>query len=540
MHYDFLILGATPAGIASAVAAAREGLKVLLLERYAHIGGLPANGLGATDISRRDATTGFFRQFVERIAAHYRQTYGENSQQYKDCSNGYHFEASVAEAVLWSFLNEYPDLITVQTGMQFDVLPERVEKAGSQLLAVQVVERATGALHRFTATSYADCTYEGDLAAAAGIPYRLGREDVKDFHEPFAGCLYKAWALPPSEDSTGAGDECVQAYNYRLCLTRDPANRVPFRQPANYDRTEYLLLSECWKEQKFAGIPGRELYLDGIGFLTNIVILPNGKSDANNQHLAFISTDLPEENYPWPEADWQWRDRFAVRLREYIEGLFWFAATDPSLPEEFRSKVNEWGYAADEYQDNDNFPRYVYVREGRRIKGLFTLTAHDISPIYPGMRPPVYPTSVTASSYALDSHACHKAEPGKPALEGFFNFMSKPYTVPYEAMVAKEVDNVIVPVAVSATHIGFSSVRMEPAWMALGEAAGIAAAMLVNGKAGDFASLPVRPLQEKILTYGGTLIYQPGDHPKLEGFAERQLAALERGLYQPDPELATQ
>ncbi|MCD8482516.1 MAG: FAD-dependent oxidoreductase [Verrucomicrobia bacterium] len=217
--------------------------------------------------------------------------------------------------------------------------------------------------------------------------------------------------------------------------------------------------------------------------------------------------------------------------------MFWFAANDPSLPADFRARVAEWGFAADEYQDNDNFPRYVYVREGRRIKGLFTLTGHDISPIYPGMRPPVYPTSVTASSYALDSHACQKAEPGKPSLEGFFNFSSKPYTVPYEAMVSDAVDNVIVPVAVSATHIGFSSVRMEPAWMALGEAAGIASSFLINRAAATFAAVAVRPVQEKILANGGTLIYQPGDNPKSPGFAERQLEALNRGLYQADPEL---
>ncbi|MCD8481737.1 MAG: FAD-dependent oxidoreductase [Verrucomicrobia bacterium] len=252
----------------------------------------------------------------------------------------------------------------------------------------------------------------------SGVSYRLGRESVQEYREPMAGVLYKPWFLPPADGSTGEGDDRIQAYNYRLCLTDNAANQVAFARPEGYDRSEYLLLAECWKEQRFAGIPGRELLLDGIGFVTNMVMLPNRKTDANNQHLAFISTDLPEENNPWPEADWAWRDQYALRLRRYTEGLFYFAATDESLPESFRSKVRQWGFAKDEYTDNGNFPRQVYVREARRIRGSFTLTAHDTLPLLPGYRPPVYSSSITGSCYALDSHACRKAEPGKPALEG--------------------------------------------------------------------------------------------------------------------------
>jgi hypothetical protein len=237
-----------------------------------------------------------------------------------------------------------------------------------------------------------------------------------------------------------------------------------------------------------------------------MVHLPNMKTDANNQHLALISTDLPEENWKWPTADWKWRDKYVQRLKEYTLGLLWFAQNDAALPEAFRKNVKEWGLAKDEYQDNGNFPRQVYVREGRRFHGEHFFTANDALPVAEGKRPPVYENSITASHYALDSHAVHKREEGKIALDGFFSYMSAVYTVPYGVILPKNVNNLLIPVPVSASHVGFSTLRMEPCWMALGQAAGIAASIAIDTKKA-VQKIHINTLQDKLIKNRATLIY---------------------------------
>ena len=200
------------------------------------------------------------------------------------------------------------------------------------------------------------------------------------------------------------------------------------------------------------------------------------------------------------------RDRFAERLRAYTLGLLWFAQNDPDLPADFRAACRKWGFAKDEYQDNDNFPRQVYVREGRRIEGEHLFTAHDALPTAPGGRPPLYPTSVTASHYALDSHAVRKREPDRVHLDGFLSHPTKPYTVPFGVMVPRGLDNVLAPVPISGTHIGFSTLRMEPCWMALGQAAGIAAAMMARAGLSAHA-IAIPEIQRQLLDQGAILIY---------------------------------
>jgi hypothetical protein len=291
-----------------------------------------------------------------------------------------------------------------------------------------------------------------------------------------------------------------------LCLTDRPDNRVEIPCPPGYDRTEYASLVEDIRHNRLAGVARNEKELDGIGRIVNMVTLPNGKTDANNQHLAFLSTDLPEENYPWPTADWAWRDRFAQRLRNYTLGLLYFAQNDPELPEEFRARCRRWGLARDEYADNGHFPRQVYVREGRRVEGLHLFTAHDALPTVPGGRPPVYPDSITASHYALDSHAHHKREPGRVHLDGFLSHRTEPYTVPYGVIVPKAITNLLNPVPVSGTHIGFSTLRMEPCWMALGQAAGIAAHLAIEANT-PVANIDTAQLQRHLLAGGAVLIH---------------------------------
>jgi hypothetical protein len=505
---DVVVVGGTPGGIMAAIAAAREGRSVVLLERTRHVGGLPANGLGATDIRTRGATGGLFMEFVGRVRDHYVRTYGENSQQVKDASDGYHFEPSVAERVFQQMLAEQPR-IRVLHMRQFDAEPQNVRTESGRLSAIVATNRETGAPELYQGRVFIDATYEGDLAAAAGAPYRLSRESASEFNEPMAGRLYKQWRGPIGPGSTGLGDNAIQAYNYRLPLTNRPENRVPITRPENYNREEYVSLIDDLRLNRVAAPADArrgEMEWEGIGRIVNMVTLPNGKTDANNQHAAFLSTDLPEENWPWPTSSWEWRDQFAKRLRDYTLGLLWFAQNDPELPEEFRRRTREWGLARDEYTDNEYFPRQVYVRQGRLIEGEHLFTAHDALPVEGKERPPVYPTSITASHYALDSHAVRKREPGRVHLDGFFSMETKPYTIPYGVMVPKKVEGLLTPVPVSSTHIGFSTMRMEPAWMALGEAAGTAAALSIE------AGVPVRKVeaervQDRLLEQGAVLIY---------------------------------
>ncbi|PTY01955.1 FAD-dependent oxidoreductase [Verrucomicrobia bacterium LW23] len=505
---DLIIVGGTPGGITAAIAAARLGRSVILLDRTAHIGGLCANGLGATDIATRGATGGLFTEFTSRIRAYYAKTYGEDSQQVKDSSDGYHFEPSIAEKILVGMLAEHPRIIVFKE-MQFDSYPENVTLDGTRITAIRMLNRATGKVEIFEGKAFIDATYEGDLAAAAGAPYRLGREDAREFNEPMAGQIYKTWHGEIGAGSTGRGDNAIQSYNYRLPLTRNPELRVPIEKPAQYNRDEYVSLIDDVKLDRHAGrydLPHHEWHWDGIGKIVNIVYVPNGKTDSNNQHKSFISTDLPEENWPWPTASWEWRDAYALRLRRYITGLLWFAQNDEELPAEFRARCAEWGFSRDEYLDNGHFPRQVYVREARRIMGEHLFTAHDALPTAPGARPPIYRDAITTSHYALDSHPVRKRETGRVHLEGMLSKSAAPYTVPYNVMVPKNVDALLVPVAASCTHIGFSTLRMEPCWMALGEAAGAAAALAIADEV-DVRDVEVTVLQRELIRHGAVLYY---------------------------------
>lgn len=528
--YDLVVVGGTPGGIMASIAAGRMGSSVVLLERTQHIGGLPANGLGATDIATRGATGGLFMEFVSRIRKHYQETYGIDSPQFADCSDGYRFEPHVAEAVFKEMLEEVGEKVEIKTRRQFDSNPSRVIREDSRIAGVKVMNREERRLEVYRGRVFVDATYEGDLAAAAGADFRLGREGWSEFKEPMAGVLYKPWGGKPGSGSSGLADNAVQAYNYRLCLTDDPDKRIPFPQPEHYNRDEYLPLIEDIREGRFAAVgERREMEIDGIGRITNMVRLPNQKTDANNQHAGFISTDLPEENWPWPTSGWAWRDRFADRLRDYTLGLFWFVQKDPELPLEFRRRCQRWGLAKDEYQDNGNFPRQVYVREGRRVEGEYLFTAHDAIPVRKGSRPPLHLDSITASHYALDSHAVRKREEGQPHLDGFFSYPSRPYTVPYGVIIPRGVEGLLTPVPVSGTHIGFSTLRMEPCWMALGQAAGVAAALSCRLKISP-DELDPGILQEELIQEGAVLIYFTDVDSRDPRFKDLQRAAI-RGFF---------
>lgn len=548
--YDVVILGGTPGGIMAAIETARMGKKAVILERTERIGGLPANGLGATDITTRGATTGLFSEFTNAIRNYYIEQYGADSQQVKDCSDGFHFEPSVAEIVFKRMIAPYDSLIDIKTLRQFNFSTGDISmnEDGTHINSIRVVNRETGADENYEGKIFIDATYEGDLGASAKVPYRIGREAAWEFNEPGAGVVYEYWKSTPAEGSTGDADNAVQAYNYRLCLTKDPAQRIAFPKPENYNREEFASLVEdvwtgrhTWKAMKDVTpemMEANRRHLKeggektitpwdswGIEKIVSYNVMPNGKTDANNQHSAFISTDLPEENWPWPTSSWEWRDAFAKRLRDYTLGLLYFAANDPELPQQFRDAVNEWGLSAKEYEDNGYFPRQVYVREGRRFEGEYFFTASDALPVAEGQRPPVHSNSITASHYALDSHAARKREEGRAHLDGFISYPTAVYTVPYGVIVPKKVDNLLLPVPVSGSHIGFSTLRMEPCWMALGQAAGAAAAIAIDGGT-SVQNVPVDRLQDRLLDEKATLFYYDNLTPDSSEWKQAQLKGL--------------
>lgn len=531
-RYDVVILAATPAGICAAIAATRMGCSVVILERGQHIGGLPANGLGITDIATRAATGGLFKQFIARIREHYVSTYGEGSKQAEDNADGYRFEPHVAERVLEAMLAEHAD-ITVLRQRQFDALRDNVTLEGTRLKAMTVTNLSTGNFETYEGDVFIDAGYEGDLAAAAGAPVMLGREGRDVYDEVGAGRMYWSWTTGEFlEGSTFEGDDAIQAYNYRFCLTRDPSRFVAIEKPDDYRRGEYLSIID----DVASGRLKHGIYRYPRAATVKPVPIPNEKYDVNDHPKSLIGSDLPEENWPWATADWAWRDRFAQRLRDYTLGMLWFCQHDDALPQAFREDSLQWGLASDAYEDNGFFPRQVYVREARRVRGEYVFTANDcIAPgdrgreedilagraTSCGERPPIHADAVTAAHYPIDSHACHKREPGKTEREGYFAFgaITQPYHVPYRVMVPLGVEGLLVATACSASHMGFGTLRMEPCWMALGEAAGAAAALAIRAET-CLRRVDVSALQDELLARGAVLIYLP------DGDADAQRAAL--------------
>lgn len=379
---------------------------------------------------------------------------------------------------------------------------------------------------------FIDATYEGDLIAVAKIPFFIGRESASVYgNELGAGKLYKYWNGPEGPGSTHDGDNAIQAYNYRLSITNSTPNAHKVTMPESYNRTEYLsligdIITGCNTAYSARGVcsqtpgdgskrPNVPEQPNGISRIFSPSKIPNGKLDANNEHLSFISTDLPEENWSYPTATWEWRDTFALRLRSYTLGLIYFAQNDDKVPAWFRNDIKDWGLANDEYEDNGFFPRQVYVREGRRMHGEYIFTSRDALPVGMGMRPPIHNDSVSSSHYALDSHGVRKREEGKINLDGLQSRKeTEPYTVPYRVIIPQKTEmsigNVLAPVPVSGSHIGFSTLRMEPCWMALGQAAGLAVAQLLKDDASGTRTVhdvDIKRLQHSLHEQGAVLVY---------------------------------
>jgi len=450
-NFDVLVYGGTPGGLIAAVAAARMGNTVAVLEPSRHLGGMMSGGLTRTDIGRPETIGGLAREFFDRVLAYYRQTYGADSPQVRDCRNGYYFEPHVAEELFVAMLAEQP---TLRVFRQHRL--SSVQRDGDRITAVRVDDLSTGQVVTFRGRVFIDASYEGDLMAYAGVPHRLGREASYEYDEPHAGFRAEEWG------GVGRYDHAIQAYNFRLCLTQREDLRVLVEKPANYDPANYARLREYVRRYNVTQVNDR---------LLSILPVPNGKYDANNQPNGWQSSDFVGANQNYPQADAVTRESIVLAHREYQQGLLYFLQNDPDLPEALRADARSWGLAKDEFVDNGHWPHQLYIREARRMVGQYVLREQDIT------TERFKPDGVALGSYMLDSHATWALprRDGTWILEGGLGVPTEPYEIPYRCLTPQNTTNLLVPVCLSATHVAYCSVRMEPVYMMLGHAAGLAA-----------------------------------------------------------------
>ena len=484
---DVVVYGGTSSGVIAAVKAQRMGKSVLLVEPGRHLGGLSSGGLGATDIGNKAAIGGMARAFYKALGTHYGK------------EEAWTFEPHVAEQLFNTLITDasvpvfYEERLDLNIGVKMD---------GHRITAM-VMESGT----RFTGKIFIDATYEGDLMAKAGVSYHVGRESnatygetlngvqtkQAKFHQfmvpispyriedqPQSGLLPGIQAEGPGEE--GAGDHRIQAYCFRMCLSNDPANRLPFPKPAQYDPMRYELLLRYMKA--------------GHWTVMNLSkAMPNHKTDTNNKGA--FATDNIGMNYEYPDGDYATRQRIIEEHTHYQQGLMWFLANDPRVPKNIQAEINTWGLPRDEFTETGGWPHQLYIREARRMIASYVMTQHDCQ----GKR--VAPHPIALAAYTMDSHHVQRYvdSDGHPRNEGDVEVGGfSPYPIDYAAIVPKrsECTNLIVPVCLSSSHIAFGSIRMEPVFMVLGESAATAAALAIDAST-SVQDIDMGALRERLL-----------------------------------------
>ncbi|GAB4476899.1 MAG: FAD-dependent oxidoreductase [Thermoflexibacter sp.] len=494
IEVDICVYGGTASGIITAYTAKKLGKSVILIEPSKHLGGMTTGGLGHTDIGNKFVVTGLARDFYRRIGKHY------------GTFEKWIFEPHVAKNILLSYLKE----ADVQVWYQRRLRAVNKQAGFIQSIILEDDEKPTvSPLRVVKAKMFIDCTYEGDLMAKAGVSYTVGREANSQYGETYNGVQmldkhqfpdgidpYKIkgkqesgliWgisneALPPN----GTGDKKLQAYNFRICLSKDPNNQIPITQPENYDPNKYeLLLRQIELTQP------KELNWQ----LLHIAPMPNQKTDINN--CGGFSTDMIGMNYDYPEADYETREQIIKAHQDYTKGLLYFIGNDPRMPEHLRKEMKLYGYPKDEYVENGNWSPQLYIREARRMVGDYVMTQHHCE----GKE--IAPEAVGMAAYTMDSHNCSRLvvngmvkNEGDVQIGGF-----PPYPIAYRALVPKESEckNLLVPVCLSATHIAFGSIRMEPVFMVLGQSSAVAASLAIDNKT-SVQHIDVKKLQNILKT----------------------------------------
>jgi hypothetical protein len=497
-RFDVIVYGGTAGGVIAAVAAGRERKSVLLIEPGKHLGGMVSGGLEATDSGNRAAIGGYSREFFDRVREYYVRKYGVAAPQVKDCSGGFHFEPHVAEQVFKQMLNEAKvELLFEQRRLL------TVAKTGSKIDFLVTQTGATFTYPKVAAAVFIDASYEGDLMAKAKVSYTVGREGRDQYKESIAGVQARSpshqWSVkissfgengkllpfvqPGPAGQAGAADKKVQAYNFRLCMTDEKNIQVPFPKPSHYDASRYELLARYLAQR-----PDLK-----VGQLMNPVRMPNGKTDTNNNGP--FSTDHIGANWNYPDADDVERERIRQDHVEYTQGFLYFLANDPHVPPALHEEMNRWGLAKDEFVDTGHWPHQLYVREARRMLGSYIMTQADI------LEQRTKADSVGLGSYNTDSHHVQRVptEDGAVINEGDFQVHVAPYAIPYRSLVPKgaECENLLVPVCLSASHVAYGTIRMEPVYMILGQACGVAAALAIDGET-TVQAVPVDKLVAKL------------------------------------------
>jgi hypothetical protein len=499
---DLCIYGGTAGGVAAAVQAARMGKTAVVAEFGNHLGGLTSGGLGATDIGNKAAIGGIAREFYHRIALHYASSNAwrfEPREEYFAQRGGrstanelsgpeatmWTFEPHVAEDILFQMVNEAKVAVYLQQRLA------SVKKEGGRVTEITM---ENGKVYR--AAMFVDATYEGDLMAKAGVGYTVGREANAKYNETINGIRAETpkhqFAVPvdpylkagdpgsgllpfiQSGDggTPGEGDARVQAYNFRLCYTQDPANRLPHRPPPKYDPAKYELLAR-YLEALVAAQRTPELRS-----FWNPIWMPNRKTDINNN--GGFSSDFIGANYAYADADYATRAQLWQAHEDYVRGFVYFLATSPRVPDSMRTEMQKWGPARDEFLDTGNWPHQLYVREARRMISDYVMTEHHCRGHQKAEDP------VGLGAYGMDSHNCQRIVKGGHAEnEGDVQVgVSAPYPISYRSIVPKagECENLLVPICLSATHIAYGSIRMEPVFMILGQSAATAAVLAMESK----------------------------------------------------------
>ncbi len=494
---DIVIYGGTSVAVISAVQAQRMGKSVIVVSPDKHLGGLSSGGLGWTDTGNKSVIGGLSREFYQRIWQHYNRQEAwkwQKKSEYGNRGQGtsaidgkertmWIFEPHVAEQVFEDFVAEYN--IPVHRDEWLD------RKKGVKLDGTRIGSITTLSGKTFKGKVFIDATYEGDLMAAAGISYHVGREANSVYNEKWngiqVGVLHHghhfgdrkispyvkpgdpaSGLIPGISDKDpgkkGGGDHRVQAYCFRMCLTEHPENRVPFPKPEGYDPKQYELL-------------GRILNSGWRDVFGKFDPIPNRKTDTNN-HGPF-STDNIGMNYDYPDASYERRREIIKEHETYQKGLMYFLANDSAVPQDIRIRMSKWGLAKDEFIDNGNWPHQLYIREARRMIGEYVTTENDVL----GKCKP--PKPVGMGSYTMDSHNVQRyiKPDGFVQNEGDIGVRpKKPYRIAYGSITPKknECENLLVPVCVSSSHIAFGSIRMEPVFMILGQSAATAAGFAID------------------------------------------------------------
>jgi len=477
---DICVYGGTSAGVMAAYSAKKMGKTVVLIEPGKHLGGLTSGGLGYTDIGNKYAIGGLSLDFYRRIGKYY-----GNFEQWI-------FEPSVAEKTFLSYIRS----ANVPLIYQYRLKEVQKQNGWISEIKIEPSEKNTKANDQIIkAKMFIDCSYEGDLMAKAGVSYVVGRESNNLYGETYNGVqLMEGHQFPdgidpykiPGDPSSGllwgisdaalapqgSGDKKLQAYNFRICLTNVPSNRIPITRPENYDSTKYELLLRYIQK-----VDAKDLK----PFL-KIDLMPNGKTDINNKGP--FSTDMIGMNYNYSEAGYETRKQIIEAHENYTKGLLYFIGHDSRMPLQLREQMLQWGYPKDEYTDNDHWTSQLYVREARRMIGAYVMTQANCE----GKE--VVDDGIAMAAYTMDSHNCQRIvikkggsvmvkNEGNVEIGGF-----GPYPVSYRSIIPKESEckNLLVPVCLSASHIAYGSIRMEPVFMVLAQSSAIAASLAIDEK----------------------------------------------------------